>query len=833
MCPFCQSQVLQYVTPKSLPVGSHGSGVLSTSAGLTTSPNVSAREQQPSPIVHVAGKGTTKSGFILGGSGRGHSPRTKGKAEAGDNQSFHNFPVDSGSLEVNCSHSSEHRGQHSTSDEFTAASFHGNSSSCHGDSYPKLSDGMDTSWNYDSQSLEGVERGYLPNRFIRNSDDVLYQPEDSKRIGGCGDVPSSQSDPKARRTSSEPIEVQQRHFGSVQLNPQDLASIRHKNEQRRHSSGEDQMSPWRKPKGSLNPFDADYVPQLASSSSLTRTFDPSNLDLIQEQVGGGGREEEKEEGRKASPSSREMSASHSSGVNAVDECSPGNPYSEERREGGGDSPGRDKRKRRNREGLKHLSSYPRAVPAKTNKHIAKTPRNGPGSYDSKFEDFCFDIPYAEASSSVPLQSDMGAYMGGGRTAQGKEKEREVECPENLGHGRSRSVDYHHSKFTKVTRLPYSDPNAPTRGERSLAPPQQSRSAKSSQGSLDSRGSPRGSRGEVSRGYSSGEQQKRRTNTQSPSDRASRGYSSGEGSSARKVGSTERVALGYSSGERTARGYSSGEQQKRRTNTQSPSDRASRGYSSGEGSSARKVGSTERVALSYSSGERTASSGERRAPGEEKRGSGGERRGSGGERRAPGGERKGYSSGDRAAKGYSSGERRSSGGEKRASSGSDHGSSGRGRGGRVKRGSVEERDRRHPGKENGTQHGSGSLKSSSESATGVGGSGRPALSPSVLVKDEDPSYIYHSLNLHLDMEVFDTDSGEHFKMVFRVSVLHWRESGVAFNSLSLFLPQSPLVQYGQPNEVPSLVIVSTLNIFLYRIVAPERYTQSHTHSRETE
>ena len=47
------------------------------------------------------------------------------------------------------------------------------------------------------------------------------------------------------------------------------------------------------------------------------------------------------------------------------------------------------------------------------------------------------------------------------------------------------------------------------------------------------------------------------------------------------------------------------------------------------------------------------------------------------------------------------------------------------------------------------------------------SGRP-LSTSVLIKDEDPSYIHNSLNLHLDLEVFSKDKGEHFTMIFKVS-----------------------------------------------------------------
>ena len=41
--------------------------------------------------------------------------------------------------------------------------------------------------------------------------------------------------------------------------------------------------------------------------------------------------------------------------------------------------------------------------------------------------------------------------------------------------------------------------------------------------------------------------------------------------------------------------------------------------------------------------------------------------------------------------------------------------------------------------------------------------------SVLFKDDDPSYVHNSLNLHLNLEVFDTDSGEQFKMIFKVRI----------------------------------------------------------------
>ena len=94
---------------------------------------------------------------------------------------------------------------------------------------------------------------------------------------------------------------------------------------------------------------------------------------------------------------------------------------------------------------------------------------------------------------------------------------------------------------------------------------------------------------------------------------------------------------------------------------------------------------------------------------------------------------------------------------------------------------------------GSRRNSGSLKSSSDGA-GVKGS-----SPLALYKEDDPSYIHNNLNLYLDMEVFNMDKGEHFKMVFK----------------------SPVMQYGHTTEIPSLVVVSSYKFYIFRITAPER------------
>ena len=95
---------------------------------------------------------------------------------------------------------------------------------------------------------------------------------------------------------------------------------------------------------------------------------------------------------------------------------------------------------------------------------------------------------------------------------------------------------------------------------------------------------------------------------------------------------------------------------------------------------------------------------------------------------------------------------------------------------------------------GSRRNSGSLKSSYEGAAGVKGS-----SPLALYKDEDPSYIHNNLNLYLDMDVFNMDKGEHFKMVFK----------------------APVMQYGHRLEIPSLVVVSSYKFYIFKITAPER------------
>lgn len=85
-------------------------------------------------------------------------------------------------------------------------------------------------------------------------------------------------------------------------------------------------------------------------------------------------------------------------------------------------------------------------------------------------------------------------------------------------------------------------------------------------------------------------------------------------------------------------------------------------------------------------------------------------------------------------------------------------------------------------------------SSSDSA------GRQKLrSPVVFCKDDDPTFIHNSINLYLDMEVFDSAKGEEFRMAFRC----------------------PVVKYGEVGELPVLVVVSNLNAYIFKITAPER------------
>ena len=94
---------------------------------------------------------------------------------------------------------------------------------------------------------------------------------------------------------------------------------------------------------------------------------------------------------------------------------------------------------------------------------------------------------------------------------------------------------------------------------------------------------------------------------------------------------------------------------------------------------------------------------------------------------------------------------------------------------------------------GSRRNSGSLKSSSDGA-GIKGS-----SPLPLFKEDEPTYIHNNLNLYLDMEVFNMDKGEHFKMVFK----------------------SLVMQYGHKMEIPALAVVSSYKFYIFKITAPER------------
>lgn len=99
--------------------------------------------------------------------------------------------------------------------------------------------------------------------------------------------------------------------------------------------------------------------------------------------------------------------------------------------------------------------------------------------------------------------------------------------------------------------------------------------------------------------------------------------------------------------------------------------------------------------------------------------------------------------------------------------------------------------------------SGSAKSPSinrsyhSSSDGTGR--RKAHSPAIFYKDDDPSYIHNSINLYLDMEVFDSSKEECFKMAFR----------------------SHVVKYGEVGELPVLVIVSNLFAYIFKIIGSER------------
>ena len=82
----------------------------------------------------------------------------------------------------------------------------------------------------------------------------------------------------------------------------------------------------------------------------------------------------------------------------------------------------------------------------------------------------------------------------------------------------------------------------------------------------------------------------------------------------------------------------------------------------------------------------------------------------------------------------------------------------------------------------------------------GGREKRAESPIVIYRDEDPNYIHNSLQLFLVMDVFGGKE-ECFKMVFR----------------------SSMIRYGEPGELPVLVVVSNIRAYVFRVVAPERYS----------
>ena len=80
------------------------------------------------------------------------------------------------------------------------------------------------------------------------------------------------------------------------------------------------------------------------------------------------------------------------------------------------------------------------------------------------------------------------------------------------------------------------------------------------------------------------------------------------------------------------------------------------------------------------------------------------------------------------------------------------------------------------------------------------SGRQKVhSPVTFCKDDDPTFIHNSIHLYLDMEVFDSSKGEGFRMAFKC----------------------PVVKYGEVGELPVLVIVSNINAYVFKIIAPER------------
>ena len=315
---------------------------------------------------------------------------------------------------------------------------------------------------------------------------------------------------------------------------------------------------------------------------------------------------------------------------------------------------------------------------------------------NEYDDLCLQMPEITVSTSMPSHMEAGSYM---RQAKEKEKERRRERdanrqtlmskPENMGHNRSKSMDYHPVKSNKVFgnqsefRRHYADPYKtkppmhPAYKKPSLetrSPKVQSRSSlKSSACSIDSRSSLHASKFDTEPGYSSGERQRKSQHSHS---------------------SSEKLAKGYNSGER-------------------------------ERSSRREYNSSDRLSRGYSSGERERSS-----------------------RREYNSSGKGYSSGEKMPV-FVSNCKPSGGSERRLSSGSGSGGGGR----KI----SSDGEKKNPD----TLKRSASLKSSS------GSPGRKVLSSSLLFRDEDPTYVHNRFNLYLDMEVFNTDMGEHFKMAFKV------------------------------------------------------------------
>ena len=123
--------------------------------------------------------------------------------------------------------------------------------------------------------------------------------------------------------------------------------------------------------------------------------------------------------------------------------------------------------------------------------------------------------------------------------------------------------------------------------------------------------------------------------------------------------------------------------------------------------------------------------------------------------------------------------------------------------RASSGSGSEMKRRvHPagsGGENSSGSGKGSRRNSGSLRGSSDGTGIKGSSPLALLKEDEPAYIHNNLNLYLDMEVFNMDKGEHFKMVFK----------------------SPVMQYGHKLEIPALTVVSSYKFYIFKITGPER------------